>query len=504
MASMLLVATAPLWILPAHASDQVAETIIDQGNYLDISVQGSGIAPSALDLWKESIQGVAAPEGAGMANGRGELSHGHAFPLPPALLQPSLSLGYTSSGGSHSWVGRGWSLQSGLTVQRPPRGGERAYVGDGVRDVLIVSGDGLDGFFVQMDDGWHWESATPSTAKITFLAGGDIRIDSGRRRWTLEETTKRTWRTVRTRDRVGNLIDYTWTGSRLDRIDYGGTVAGVAHNVYVVFTHEALGPASTSASHGELETIDARLTRIDVGTNASTNNLRLRYLLSYYSGDALFADGELIVRIEEQDIQGSAPGTPRLRAEYEYHGLAINDADYEAVDAVNQGFDLGTSANLRQGPGMVNKVWRGLFDYSRDGLPDVVGPDLQVNPMLRDSADFLPSMWWDGYSVQSAFEVARPDDIRGFESTVTNVRVWAEVVGNFFPDDPVAFGENGTYRAMRMLDVDGDGLPDRVRSLESELLSNALGYSFDGDWSHDLAIAQLFPDVPIHQSGAYP
>ena len=252
------------WLAASLASDPPSDsnTYLDQGNYLDVPVSGSGIAPSAIDLWKEATRSAPVPEGAGLANPRGELTQGHTFPLPPGLLQPQLGLTYSTGTSSHSWVGRGWSLSTGLTVQQPTSGGERAYVGDGVRDVLLVSGDGLDGMFVATSDGWRWESATPSIAGITFLGNGDLEVVSGTRRWTLQETTMRTWRTVQTQDRAGNLIDYTWAGSRLDGIDYGGTVSGTNHNVHVVPVYEAAAHASWSATHGELEVIDQRLRRV--------------------------------------------------------------------------------------------------------------------------------------------------------------------------------------------------------------------------------------------------
>jgi len=487
------------WLAASLASDPPSDsnTYLDQGNYLDVPVSGSGIAPSAIDLWKEATRSAPVPEGAGLANPRGELTQGHTFPLPPGLLQPQLGLTYSTGTSSHSWVGRGWSLSTGLTVQQPTSGGERAYVGDGVRDVLLVSGDGLDGMFVATSDGWRWESATPSIAGITFLGNGDLEVVSGTRRWTLQETTMRTWRTVQTQDRAGNLIDYTWAGSRLDGIDYGGTVSGTNHNVHVVPVYEAAAHASWSATHGELEVIDQRLRRVEVHTPsfvATGANNQLQYVLSYRAEDAHFADDELLETIEEADPQR---GVTRLRARFDYHTVDLDQYDEQLIDPTVDAFDPGTSQNARNGPGFVNETVRGLHDYSRDGLPDVVGPNFEINPMVRDPDDFGSWFWSAGDSTDDAFQLAK-DAVVGSDATVVNVRVYAEQVGSW-GGGPLELAENGTYRSVRMVDVDGDGLLDRVRNRESSLLDDPLGYSFDGNWSHDLAIAQLYPDRPVHE-----
>ncbi len=315
------------------------------------------------------------------ASEKGEVSFSQPLSLPPAKLQPSVALGYGAGGGVHSWVGRGWSVSSGLTLTltRPGRGGERAYLEGTYSDVVLVSGDGLSGMLRFDGAAWVWTSPSPGVVWATQYADGRFEVRAGNRTWVLEETLSGTWRTVTMEDRDGNLVEYTWTGSRLDDIFYGGA-AGTSHHAWIRLQYGAASnpPTTWSAATGELETISERLDAVEVLTRSGVFWDEARsYGLTYRPG------GEFLERIEELGEDGSS----RTLAFFAYseHDLSLNEDLMQLGEAPGV---ADTSRSFREelasdGTDVrVQQVQTGLYDLTFDGRPDTVLSSFYVDPQL--------------------------------------------------------------------------------------------------------------------------
>jgi len=461
-------------LLVSFLAVSVANGQVATGNYLNLSFRGDGSTPSALDGYEAMSRSAAAPSLALSASEKGEVSFSQPLSLPPARLQPSVSLGYGAGGSVHSWLGRGWSLSTGLTLTRPQRGGERAYLDGSFTAALMVSGDGLSGLLRFDGVEWVWTSPSPGVVKATELADGSFEVRSGARTWILEETLAGTWRSTVVTDRDGNRIDYTWTGSRLDNIEYGGS-ATQAHHVLIDFIYgSTCNPPSTwSAASGELEEIDERLEVVSVRTSAVAGGFALErreYALNYEEG------GEFLTQIVEAGVGSS---DARVLAHFEYSDLELELTEGLAQNGEAPWMIDSSRTHLEEvSPGDYSAVSvseAGLYDLTFDGRPDTVLGGFYVDPQLTrpdqrsyfytqqndlfydcdggvvDPADgpVDPSLTYDGLSPVS-------DDL--------GTTYAMEHAGATTPGASSNVGFNETYATKRYIDVDSDGILDLVLS----------------------------------------
>lgn len=282
------------------------------GNYLNASFAGDGTTPSIMERFQDSRPAVS-PAPLGMPDPSGGVSHGVTLPLPAGLLQPSLSFDYSSGGGDHSWLGRGWSLSTGMRVTRA-RGAEVTLAHElghaDVQEVWNVSGGGASGRLLILDGDAVWQSEQPSHVVLVSddVISGELVVQVDDVVWTLQHpeamdptltsgAESRVWLPVKAQDTVGNRIEWSWTGSRLDTIRYGAndTVSMRDHHVEVRFVYdENLAiHESYDGSMGFLEHIDRRLESVQVWTDDGSGTLghRRSFELSYdYDEHPLLAE----------------------------------------------------------------------------------------------------------------------------------------------------------------------------------------------------------------------
>lgn len=476
-------------LLSSSAMASTPPTTANAGEFANLATTTDGQTPSVLSTWSDMQRSAPTPAGASSVSPSGKVTHGVGLPLPPGLVSPSLGLSYQQGGSAHSYVGRGWAMNAGLTVRRPTGKERLAWfaargedVGNDAVDVLVVSGDGLDGAFYETANGWEWESTTPSTAALAVQSDGDVVVRAGRRRWELAEVVPNVFRTTRTDDRSGNRADYTWEQNKLLRIDYGGHGTGATvsnHVVRVELEYQDAAHASYSSASGALEVIDERLVAVHVQTRlpGGTPEERYLYVLTYNSADATYADDELLLEVRQEAPSGES----RLLQRFDYSDLSI---DTSAFEQDTQPRWIGQSTTARAGDdksGVRSEKIR-FEDWSHDGLPDVVDGyvdgGVTVHPLVRSWASGavdaityynLPSLNTPppvpppGYGMLP--DVAWP---RGNGLDVTLVRVFESWNWG------TTWGKNATFTTETFVDVDQDGWLDRIRALDTTILEGEL------------------------------
>jgi len=446
------------------------------GDFANIANPTDGRTPSVLSVWSDMQRSAPAPEGASSVSAGGKAAHGLQLELPPAIVSPSLQLSYQQGSSAHSFLGRGWSLTSGVQAHRPTGSDLRAYVAvngqdlsEAPLDVLVVSGDGLDGVLFLTPSGWEWESKSPSTVLVSEQANGDFVLRSGTRRWELAEVHPNVYRTLRTDDLSGNRVDYSWDGTKLLQIDYGGHSAGgpvTNHVVRVELVYQSTEHTSYSSSSGALEVIDERLDEVLVSTSLAGGGapqLRKTYTLEYNLADATYAADEVLLEVREL---GSA-GEDRLVQRFEYSALDIDGSEFQSD---TQPRWLGQSGSELEGEARrATQTTKMRFeDWTHDGLPDVVDgygvPN--INAMVRDWGGTLGDVFY--YNLPTA--LAEPYDwgLRPPDGALTNVDGLdqTEVRAYSSWDQGTQWGKNATFTTVKFADVDSDGWLDRIRVTE--------------------------------------
>jgi YD repeat-containing protein len=444
--------TALIWVWLSCAL-AFAEGNVTNDNFLNLSFTGDGKTPSVLSLMEaQDIQVKGGRSVAGPGD-RGDAAWSLGVSLPPSPMSPNVSVTYSSAASAHSWVGRGWSIASGVRIDR--------IVGPSANDYKAlssphqVSGGGLDGLLSNESGNWVWISSSPSHLDATY--------DSKKRRWTLKQGGVTTvlaastevpwkknglqpvaWRPVRQTDSSGNRIVWTWTGDRLDRIDYGGN-SQTSDDPFlaVVFGYSNPGRASYSGARGHLEVIDQRLNSVTV---RSFDEDRLRYEFTRDS------TGEHVTAIHDLDV---ARGDKRLVASFDYTGLHLHGKESnkkppvlaEWVTSGTQSWE--PSDSLQTG---------GLFDQSGDGLLDAYTGGKRARWLRRDLGD-TPGWRWE--SSKKAKKASRDVDDPVFDRSVSVKVLQQEQQATNTPRGPNHLdSRHGTYHTRRHIDVNGDGWLD--------------------------------------------
>lgn len=225
----------------------------------------------------------------------GSFSHAIPITLPAGRkgMQPGLGISYRSSN-PNSWVGLGYSLNSGYIV-RSTRLGPPAYI-DETDTFYFVSDAGttelvhlIDNlyqakiessftkFFKEADDSW----------KVVAKDGSILRF--GQTTDSKETSTFGTfsWYLTKATDNNGNYISYTYTKDSgkcyLSRIDYTGNESGISPTNSVEFILETRNDVPSSYISSARIAIAKRLKEIQVKVG---NDLVWRYNLEYsYSSE---------------------------------------------------------------------------------------------------------------------------------------------------------------------------------------------------------------------------
>jgi len=498
------------------------------GNYLNVSFSGDGTTPTMLERYEQSRPSVSAAPFSEL-DASGAVTYGVPLELPPALLQPDLSLRYHSGKGDHSWVARGWSIDSGLTVRRA-RGGAvslaRSLGHPGVDEVLEVTGGGVSGRFLRHQGDYIWQSDTPSLASVGVIstAYGRMHIHVDGVEWTVQHPENidlgldaggesHLWVPVHAEDTSGNAIDWEWSGSRLDAIRFGGNDdLGLPHLIEVYLEYSPLLAASRSfdASAGFLEVIDERLARVTVHTRDG--------ILAAFQSRRSY---ELRYEIDEQTLLKRVYGwDPELQQERPMASFSYTQAPSTAFQHVAWDGDTdreGLPEHIAAGhstpvpEGSYNEYGRksstinaGLFDMTADGIPDLFFADCRgsgdcapstrrITPGIKDSLH--GQSWSTQEGPELELEWLGAHDYWLMESMST--------VESDTQNGVIGASRSGSYELGGLHDIDGDGYLDRISTRADDPLSYFPANGQQGTWEWAVCYGGPFgtTDCPVDAHG---
>jgi len=485
----------------------------DLGNFQNLSYTGDGTTLSATQLLEASQRRAQQARFAASASAKGDAQYGVGLALPAALLAPSVGLSYNSAGGEHSWVARGWELGHGqVTVERIQRKvGAEAY-GD-VDQPHRVSGGGWNGIlWKDATNIWRYSSSGSTEAKIEYFEDSGVpmwRLSRGGittlleprndvAAWTADSPPAR-WRPRSVVDALGNQIDFSWSGSRLDSIEYGGQcgsagacVGGLVepHLVRLTFRYINRDYDSFDFADGVMDRRSQWLDRVEVGVRQSAAQKFAVWNTYVLQATPEAESGRLLSAVHVDGLTPAGSGWAPVRrtlATMDYSeedpngsstlvkGAAPRHLSYRSTVPleINADDDPVLSITMSQ-----TKETVPIVDRSGDGLPDFTNTYSQkdwalfspmyTSWMLRDPADGAdPNAFhylydFDGSSYAGNLGLSHPSTTTGLCEITT----------------AQPYGKTARYGTSVHVDVDGDGLLDVLSSDHQPVV-------LDG-WSGDL------------------
>jgi len=430
-----------------------------------------------------------------------------SIPLPPALLQPNVSISYSSGAGHHSWIARGFQLSANIEIARPNnRARTRKYVdatGAPLPDVWEIRGGGLDGAVYSDGNGLHrWVGDRPGAVKIdtsgstVYLTVDTIVTEFGAVPGIQGGMSTERFHSTSQSDSYGNRIDWKYTGTRIDSIEFGG-VDSNSHVAVLSFSYSASLPDETGAliavpdsyrgGSGIVEQIGERLTSIRVqhlGTGAAVQDDVFSFDLQMTGGmpvlhrvfrtvvDAAHnASDEVLASFSWSPDLGNTTDASQSPAEFSEY------SDTQSHFALPEHKMGGTASNSSSVFPQVASRTGGattVMDFSGDGIPDVMGHELLVHggpsafDEITSSSSVLPGFrlpYLEPYIVDG------PDDVLNY--------VMADFWADFPVDSPEHLDASYTMRLTPceqgysvtqslVTDVDSDGFPDLILGVADE------------------------------------
>ena len=463
-----------------------------------IALAALALAAASPAARAETVAGVTI--GALSVDPAGAASYSVPIAVPPGVagMEPDLSLIY-SSRADNGILGMGWSLGGLSIIHRCPRtlvqdnvkGGvnfdaEDRFCLDGQRLIAIAGAYGADGTEYRTEiDGFsrivshgtagsgpaYFTVETKAGQTLAYGGTSDSRVPIPGR------DEARFWALNRVEDRVGNYMTlhywHDWTTDdtcRIDRIEYAGnTAAGTAPQSTVQFLYEARPDTREAYQAGARINMAHRMT----GIRTSTDGALVRdYRLAY--------------------DESPATGRSRLRSvtECDAAGDCLVPTDFDWAPAVGGGWqsapdftppDILAASNWGDvGARFVDVNGDGLTDFlhSRlnksgvfDGAYLSTGSGWQSAPAFTPPDILAASNWSD---VGARFIDLNGDGLTDF----LHKRVWSggvvegaylntgsgwQAAPQFIPPDYLGAEGWGDVGA-RLVDVNGDGLPDFLHS----------------------------------------
>lgn len=169
--------------------------------FLNASFTGDGQTPSALQLYEAQTRSMEASKHLTTGTPSGDVSYSVPIPLPPALNQPAVSLAYASGAGSHSALGRGWSLSTGPSITRLT-GKQATTTYWGIPQAHLLSGGGMDAV-LYFDGAWKVKSNTPLPASLDYdEPTHTFALQTGGKTYVFEPAGDQVWE--------GSVQPYRW------------------------------------------------------------------------------------------------------------------------------------------------------------------------------------------------------------------------------------------------------------------------------------------------------
>jgi len=437
--------------------------------------------------------------------------------VPPGRdgLAPNLLLTYNSISGN-SWVGVGWDLSAGFIQRRGVRKGVPKYndsdvfelqFGSGAPQELVPVGSGeyrlkIEGPFLKIifsSTGNYWEVWEKSGIKMKFGSIPGSRI--GKVKEPPDYTSTYRWFLDRVKDPKTNYMELIYYRDQdanntyqiyLQEIKYNAQVSGgLPHNHRILFnleTSDRPDPIYNYRAGFKMWT-RKRLSSIEVKT---TDNLVRKYQLVYkepFSDPSAYNERSLLSQI----ILIGNDGISTLPKPVKFFYQAIDNS--APPNNNNRGFDpnpISWTNKSAWSPILGNYIrnsdtygtYTDLIDMNGDGLPDRVVYD-KVYP-------------YDTWSVYF-------NNGSGFNAGVDwpNPSAWGNVNGNLIRNT----NAYGTFTDV--IDMNGDGLPDRVvydktspYNTWTVYFNNGSGFDAGVDWPNPSAWALILGNY-IRNSDTY-
>jgi len=343
------------------------------------SAHAEGVSPSRLSLpsGPGSLEGIGENAQPNINMGLVSYSVPLAVPAGHAGLSPSLSLSYSSSGGS-SLVGMGWSF-GGSSIERmtseglPRYGPDDQIAADGGSELVRLPG--TDTFRARFEGGFtryrwidptgagrdgYWTAEYPD-GRVGYFgarASGQPVLEA---RVSGAEGTFR-WHLVELVDPLGHTLRHHYSKdgntSRLDRITYAFDALGVPH-YQIVLGYEARPDHLVDFKPGFEVRQTTRLAAIEVYVGPV---LRRRYQL-FYQLPEIAGGLSRLATVHHYGVGGVGPHPVQLQFDYSDHWYPGCDDDACRQPVIRTLGSVGV--DFRTGAA-------DLVDMNGDGLPDVV------------------------------------------------------------------------------------------------------------------------------------
>lgn len=453
---------------------------------------GPGLAFAVTDY--DSSRFIVRPSIATEPNAQsGAFQQRYQLTLPPGRnnMQPSLDLQYSSGGGENTGeFGYGWSLSIPSIRRISKHGVDDLYTRHDFSSSLsgelsdITLSDSTHGTFgAKVDDGSMldytystsetWTAVDKNGTTYTFGGTSSARVvdpsnSSHVYQWMLTSVT----------DLLGNTVTYTYTSdgaqvypSTINYTGFGST-AGIFN---VSFTLESRSDSLTSYASGFAVTTSYRVSGITVAVNTQTVR---SYALAYGAGD----DGLRSLLTSITETATTDDGTSSLTKPatiFTYadgnHAWASSSVTFPETIAGDSSGSLGVY----------------LFDMNGDGISDIVKSRDTNRAVYTGNADGT----WTASSVAVPLAFSSPIgkdmgvrvmDVNGdgaldlvyarYSSTGTlsqsvyiNNNDGTGWTASASASVPIGFTtDGGLYIGVETFDVDGDGLPDIVKSRDGQ------------------------------------
>ncbi|OGW69572.1 MAG: hypothetical protein A2036_04275 [Omnitrophica bacterium GWA2_50_21] len=381
---------------------------------------------------------------ADLFTGRGQT--GIPIFVPPGRknIQPSLNLSYSSSGGN-SWLGMGWNLDMGF-IQRDVKKGVPKYDST---DKYIFSFQGVSSELVNVATNEY--RAKDEALFLKFM------YDSTNNKWTVTDksgteytfgdnsSTRQTnssgtfkWALAKVKDTSGNYMTISYTTDSgelyLSTVEYNGNeTQSFAHTHKVEFTLEDRDDDSFSYITGARVELKKRLQQIQVKVKDSqgTYQLARKYSLGYEYSTATKRSRLISVTEYGKDGTTSLPVTTFTYQDkpLEFDSMADFSGISRATSSTNYDFLRYTTAS--------SETVVDLLDVNGDGFNDrvqAVSANTAWKVQLNNGSSFA--------SLSDFGTLYKPTSWSGW--------------------DYISRVDDNKQQASDFLDINGDGLPDRI------------------------------------------
>ncbi|MDX6766087.1 MAG: toxin TcdB middle/N-terminal domain-containing protein [Candidatus Methylacidiphilales bacterium] len=458
----------------------VSKNAPSTGKVKDVPVDETAALASTATAGSSSSDSSTENSGGGLSEGArmnfqtdlhtGRFSYGYPIQVAPARqgAEPKLSIAYNSSGGNGP-CGVGWSLELGYIQRNGKKGVPVSWSGSNALSQyddnrgFVISFGGVNAELVKVPDATapggfvyraktesaflncvysagYWLITDRSGNKFYFGQAANSRMDNPKPGWnTGNGTGTFRWALDKVEDVNGNitLITYSNDGGALylQKIEYNGHVSGLGATHLVEFELEDRDDDSLDfrACYKVEQKKRYKEIRVKVGAG-----LVRKYVLGYATSNSTLRSRLISV------TQYGADGTSALPATtftYQDKPLEFESQAVEWTGVSGQGDNAEDKRSLRSFDG--TKTRGDLVDWDGDGLPDRINRKA-ASPYDRYIVQYNkagkngPTQFTQEFLIQP---------LSGNQTSTT----WRSLKG-----------ENNGSIVMNMLDLNGDGIPDRA------------------------------------------